>query len=164
MPWANQLQQGVSYDFDYDNQVVATAKYDTKNTYKQTKGYFPGVGSIGDKIIYLENRDDNANVKFDQAATHTRACNLVKDNDICVNRSRIDAESYSKDIIEVIASNSKLFYIRSNKSAELFMQIFVIETWETVEINYKLYQVASIPFTHFFEQENYRLIIIREKG
>jgi len=160
----NQLQQGACYDFDYDNQIIATGKYDTKNTYKRTKGYFPGVAAIGDKIIYVENRDGNANVKFEQAATLTRAYNLVKENGISVNRSRMDAGSYSKDIIEVVASNSKLFYIRANKSAELFRQISEIETWETVEINYKLYQVASIPFTQFFEQENYRLVIMREKG
>ena len=151
-------------DFDYDNQVIATGKYDTKNTYKRTKGYFPGVATIGNKIVYVENRDGNANVKFEQASTLTRSYNLLKENGIEVNRSRMDAGSYSKDIIEVVASNSKLFYIRANKSAELFRQISEIETWETVEINYKLYQVASIPFAQFFEQENYRLVIMREKG
>ncbi len=65
-----------------------------KNTYKRTKDYFPGVASIGDKIIYVENRDDNVNVKFEQAATLTRAYNLVKDNGIRVNRSRMDAGFY----------------------------------------------------------------------
>ena len=160
----NQLQQGTCYDFDYDNQVIATEKYDAKNTYKHTKGYFPGVAAIGNKIVYVENRDGNANVKFEQAATLTRAYNLLKENGIEVNRSRMDAGSYSQDIIGVVASNSKLFYIRSNKSAELFRQILEIKTWETVEINYKLYQVASIPFVQFFEQKNYRLVIMREKG
>jgi hypothetical protein len=160
----NQLQQGAYYDFDYDNQVIATGKYDTKNTYKHTKGYFPGVATIGNKIVYVENRDGNANVKFEQASTLTRAYNLLNENGIKVNRSRMDAGSYSKEIIEVVASNSKLFYIRANKSAELFRQISEIETWETVEINYKLYQVASIPFAQFFEQENYRLVIMREKA
>ncbi len=75
----------------------------------------------------------------------------------------MDAESYSKDIMEVIASNSRLFYIRTYTSAELFMQISVIETWETVEINYRLYQVTSIPFTQFFEQGNYRQVIMQEQ-
>lgn len=160
----NQLQKGNSYDFDYDNQVIATEKYDAKNTYKHTKGYFPGVASIGDKIVYIENRDGNANVKLEQAATLTRAYNLLKENDIQVHRSRMDAGSYSKDIIEVVAANSELFYIRANKSAELTRQITEITTWQTVEINYKLYEVASIPFTQFFEQKNYRLVIMREKG
>jgi hypothetical protein len=36
-----------------------------------------------------------------------------------------------------------LFYIRANKCAELFRQIIEIEKWERVEINYKIYEVAS---------------------
>jgi hypothetical protein len=159
-----QLQRDVYYDFDYDNQIIATEKYDTKRTYKHTKGYFPGVATIGNKIVYIENRDGNANVKFEQASTLSRAYNLLKENSIKINRSRMDAGSYSKDIINVVASNSKLFYIRANKSAELFRQINEIQKWETVEINYKNYEVASISFTQFCEEENYRLVIMREKS
>jgi len=159
-----QLQKDTLYDFDYDNQIIATEKYDTKYTYKHKKGYFPGVATIGDKIIYIENRDGNANVKFEQAATLSRAYNLLNENDIKINRSRMDAGSYSKEIIEVVACNSKLFYIRANKSAEVLSQIVKIQTWKTVEINYKIYEVASIPFTQFFAEKNYRLVIMREKS
>jgi len=159
-----QLKKDTCYDFDYDNQIIATEKYDTKHTYKHTKGYFPGVATIGNKIVYIENRDGNANVKFEQASTLSRAYNLLKESDIKINRSRMDAGSYSKDIINVVASNSKLFYIRANKSAELCRQIIEIEKWKTVEINYKIYEVASISFTQFYEEENYRLVIMREKS
>ena len=159
-----QLEKDTYYDFDYDNQIIATEKYDTKRTYKHTKGYFPGVATIGNKIVYIENRDGNANVKFEQASTLSRAYNLFKENGIKINRSRMDAGSYSKDIINEVACNSKLFYIRANKCAELFRQIIEIEKWETVEINYKIYEVASIVFTQFCEEENYRLVIMREKS
>src|SRR5450759_3420471 len=159
-----QLKKDSYYDFDYDNQIIATEKYDTKHTYKHTKGYFPGVATIGNKIVYIENRDGNANVKLEQASTLSRAYKLLKENGIKINRSRMDAGSYSKDIINEVASNSKLFYIRANKCAELFRQIIEIEKWETVEINYKIYEVASISFTQFFEEENYRLVIMREKS
>jgi len=159
-----QLEKETYYDFDYDNQVIATEKYDTKYTYKHTKGYFPGVATIGNKIVYIENRDGNANVKIEQASTLTRAYNLLSGNAIKINRSRMDAGSYSKEIIEVVASNSKLFYIRANKCAELYRQIREIEKWETVEINYKIYEVASLPFTQFFEEKKYRLVIMREKS
>jgi hypothetical protein len=159
-----QLKKDTCYDFDYDNQIIATEKYDTKRTYKHTKGYFPGVATIGNKIVYIENRDGNANVKFEQASTLSRAYNLLNENGIKINRSRMDAGSYSKDIINVVASNSKLFYIRANKSAELCRQIIEIEKWKTVEINYKIYEVASLSFTQFYEEENYRLVIMREKG
>ena len=159
-----QLEKDTYYDFDYDNQIIATEKYDTKRTYKHTKGYFPGVATIGNKIVYIENRDGNANVKFEQASTLSRAYNLLKENGIKINRSRMDAGSYSKDIINEVACNSKLFYIRANKCAELFRQIIEIEKWETIEINYKIYEVASIVFTQFCEEENYRLVIMREKS
>ncbi len=133
--------------------MIATRKYYTKNTYKHTKGYFPGVASIGNNIVYIENRAGNANVKFEQAATLTRAYSLLKENGIKINRSRMDAGSYAKEIIKVVAAHSKLFYIRANNSADLFSQITAIKTWQTVEINYKLYEVASLAFTRFFEKK-----------
>jgi hypothetical protein len=41
------LEKDPYYDFDNDNQIIATEKYDTKHTYKHTKGYFPDVSTIG---------------------------------------------------------------------------------------------------------------------
>ena len=159
-----QLESNHCYDFDYDNQVIANNKYDAKRTYKKNKGYVPGIATIGDKIVYIENRDGNANVKFEQAGTLTRAYDLLKSEGISINRSRMDAGSYSKEIIDVVSRNSKLFYIRANKSANMFEQINEISTWESVEINYLNYEVASIPFTQFYEDRNYRLVIMREKS
>ena len=39
-----------------------------------------------------------------------------------------------------------------------------ISNLETVEINFKNNEVASIPFTQFYEEKKYRLIIMREKS
>jgi len=157
----NQLQPGVYYDFDYDNQILVNEKYDAKRTYKKDKGYFPGIASIGNKVVYIENRDGNANVKFKQSETLSNAYNLLAEQKIKVNRSRMDAGSYAKDIIDVVAKNSNRFYIRANKSENLFEQI---KQWQTVEINHIEYQVASIPFTQFFSDRNYRLVIMRQVG
>ena len=159
----NQLESGKSYDFDYDNQVLPNKKYDAKRTYKKNKGYVPGVATIDDKIVYLENRDGNANVKFEQASTLKRAYKLLLTEQIKVNRSRMDAGSYSKEIIDVVDKYSKRFYIRANKSANMFEQIRKINNWQTVEINYKNYEVASISFIQFYQERNYRLVLMREK-
>lgn len=159
-----QLEKDLFYDFDYDNQIIPTEKYDTKKTYKMFNGYCPGVATIGNKIVYIENRDGNANVKFEQASTLSRAYNILNDNNIHINRSRMDAGSYSKEIIEVVAKNSKLFYIRANKSTEICRQILTIDKWTEVEINYQKYEVASNPFEQFFKEKSYRLVIMREKG
>ena len=160
----NELNVRESYDFDYDNQINANNKWDAKNTYKKTKGYFPGIATIGNKIVGIENRDGNANVKFKQEDTLERFYTLLESENITINRSRMDAGSYSKNIIDVVDKHSKLFYIRANKSADLFEQINNISDWETAEINFKDYEVASIPFTQFFDDRNYRLVIMREKS
>jgi len=159
-----QLEPGKSYDFDYDNQVNANNKWDAKNTYKKTKGYFPGIATIGNKVIAIENRDGNANVKFKQEETLERMYTLLSSEGITVNRSRMDAGSYSKKIIDVVDRHSGLFYIRANKSACLLEQINNTSNWENIEINYKNYQVASIPFTQFYQERNYRLVIMREES
>ncbi len=159
-----QLERGKSYDFDYDNQVLANNKYDAKRTYKKNTGYFPGIATIGDKVVYLENRDGNANVKFKQAETLRNAYELLLSEQISVKRSRMDAGSYSKEIIDVVNEYSKLFYIRANKSANLLLQIKEITDWQTVEINYKKYEVASLEFKQFYQDKEYRLVIMREKS
>jgi len=159
-----QLGKGTFYDFDYDNQIIVHQKYDAQRTYKKTTGYFPGIASIEHKVVYIENRDGNANVKTEQAKTLERSYNILKSNGIMIHRSRMDAGSYSKDIIEVVAANSRLFYIRANRCESLTERILQIDDWETVEINYKVYQVASLKFTQFFEDKNYRLVVMREKS
>jgi hypothetical protein len=75
----------------------------------------------------------------------------------------MDAGSYAKEIIEVVAKYSKLFYIRANKCESLTQQIRHITDWQDVRINVNDYQVTSIPFTNFHHEQNYRLVIMREK-
>lgn len=159
-----QLKSGEIYDFDYDNQIIENSNYDAKKTYKKNKGYLPGIATIDDKIVYIENRDGNAPVKFEQAGTLTRAYELLESEGIKVNRSRMDAGSYTKEVIDVVGNHSKLFYIRANKSTSVFEQILDIEQWEEIELNYKVYEVASIPFKQFYEDRNFRLVVMREKG
>ena len=130
-----QLEKGNSYDFDYDNQIIEHEKYDATNTYKKTSGYFPGVASMGNKIVYIENRDGNANVKTDQASTLSRAYKTIRDNELQVDRSRMDAGSYSKEVIDVVAANSRLFYIRANRCESLTARIEQIDDWQTVELS-----------------------------
>jgi hypothetical protein len=158
------LKKDELQDLDFDNQILAHEKYDAKKTYKMNTGYFPGIATIGKHIVYLENRDGNAHVKTDQAELLERCYKLLNDNGIFINRSRMDAGSYSKEIIEVVSKNSKLFYIRANRSANMTEQISQITDWQTFEINYKKYQLASIPFKQFSEERNYRLVVMREES
>ena len=158
-----QLKKGEFYDFDYDNQIIEHEKFDAKKTYKMNTGDFPGVATIGNNIVYIENRDGNANVKTAQAETLERSYKVLNNNRLCVNRSRMDAGTYSKESIDVVSKNSRLFYVRANKCESLTQEIRQITDWQTVEINFITYEVASIPFTRFFAERNYRLVVMREK-
>jgi hypothetical protein len=126
-------------------------------------GYFPGVATAGDRTVYVENRDGNANVKTGQEETLERAYRLLEDNGLKINRSRMDAGSYSEEIIRVAAKYSNRFYIRAGKCESLSETVCKIAEWQETEINFKRCEVATIPFSPFLQERNYRLVIMREK-
>jgi len=159
-----QLEKGGCYDFDYDNQIISHEKYDAKKTYRKNTGYFPGVATIGDKVIHIENRDGNANVKTGQAETLERAYKSVEAHGMTINRSRMDAGSYSKEIVQVVSKHSKLFYIRANRCMSLTGRIREVADWKPAEINFINCEVASLEFTQFFADRRYRLVVQREKS
>ena len=57
--------------------------------YKGFDGYSPGVFTIGGLIVYLENRDGNANVRFMQADTHRRFFGMMRSFGIHVTLHRL---------------------------------------------------------------------------
>lgn len=160
-----QLEQAnTEYTFDYDNQFLPTDKYDAKRSYKQADGYFPGIASINNMPVYIENRNGNSNVKYKQDQTLQRAYNLLDEFNIKIKRSRMDCGSFSKEIVKVVEANSKYFYIRAQRCEDLFGKINQIKTWTEVEIGFKKYEVASIQYTPFGQDKAYRYVISREKN
>ena len=155
-------------DFDYDNEVLKTEKYDTKKTYKMYNGYFPGMATIAGVPVYFENRDGNMHVKTNQDEVLERCFLMLKSEGIYINRGRFDAGSYSRDIVDVVEEYCKLFYIRANQCASLTKALLDQQSWEEVEINNIKYEVCSIdykPFTYEKgeEKKSYRLVVMRRK-
>ena len=162
------LKSNNYYDFDFDNEVLPTEKHDTKKTYKKTKGYFPGMATISGTPVYFENRDGNMNVKTGQAELLERSYKLLDNNKVKINRSRMDAGSYTKAIVEVVSNYSNKFYIRANKCESLTKELLKHENWEEVEINNIIYEVCSIEYQPFGykkgeEKKTFRLVVSREK-
>jgi hypothetical protein len=105
-----------------------------------------------------------AHVKTARAETLSRVYGSLEKQGIHIRRSRMDDGSYSKDTVETVASHSEKFYIRANKCESLYENICKIDNRETVEINYRLYEVASIEFRQFLEESHYRPVIMRKKN
>ncbi|MDV7393686.1 IS1380 family transposase, partial [Arthrospira platensis SPKY1] len=125
------------YIFDYDNQFIPTEKYDSKRSYKQKNGYFPGIASIDNHPVYVENRNGNSQVKYKQSETLQRAFGLLKENNIKIKHSRMDCGSFDKKVIEIVEENSEFFYIRAQRCASLYEAVQNIDSWETVYIGFK---------------------------
>ncbi|MDA3930125.1 MAG: IS1380 family transposase [Prolixibacteraceae bacterium] len=151
------------YIFDYDNQFIPTNKYDSKRSYKKADGYFPGIATIGNHPVYIENRNGNSNVKYKQDQTLKRAYSILKEFGIRPKYSRMDCGSFDRTVIPVVEANSEYFFIRAQRCSSLYNKIKEVDTWEDVEIGFKKYQVASIQYTPFGWNKPYRYVVSREK-
>jgi hypothetical protein len=153
------------YIFDYDNQFIPTEKYDSKRSYKKADGYFPGIATINNHPVYIENRNGNSNVKFKQEETLKTAYTLLREAGIKPKYSRMDCGSFDQEVIPVVEANSEFFFIRAQRCASLYEKIKQIDNWEEVEIGFKKYQVASIEYSPFgWKNKTYRYVISREKN
>jgi len=151
------------YIFDYDNQFIPTGKYDSKRSYKKSDGYFPGIASIGNFPVYIENRNGNSHVKYKQDETLKRAYRILGENGIKIKHSRMDCGSFDKKVVPVVEANSDFFYIRAQRCASLYDIVRETTNWQTVNIGFKEYQVASIEYAPFGWNKTYRYVIAREK-
>jgi hypothetical protein len=162
------LKAGGYYNFDYDNEVLKTEKYDTKKTYKMVNGYFPGMATIQGMPVYFENKDGNMNVKTDQDELLERCFTMLLACNILIDKARMDAGSYTKRIVKVVERFCKKFYIRANRCEHLTNELLQNRNWEKVEINNIVYEVCSIEYQPFGydkgeEKTSYRLVVSREK-
>ena len=151
------------YIFDYDNQFIPTDKYDSKRSYKHADGYFPGIASIGNFPVYIENRNGNSNVKYKQEETLKRAYGILSEFSIKVKYSRMDCGSFDKEVIPVVEANSQYFCIRAQRCASLYDIVRGMTGWTKATIGFKEYEVASIEYAPFGWKKNYRYVITREK-
>ena len=78
------------HTLDYDNTLIFTNKADAKMTYKKKFEYAPGVGIIGNNIVYVENRNGNSDAQTLQQDTLKRMFNLFKEQNINIKNFRAD--------------------------------------------------------------------------
>jgi len=159
-----QLTPATPYDLDYDNQVIATEKWDAARTYKKSYGYQPGVASIGNMPVYIEGRGGNSQAKYQQEATLERAFEHLASNQITIARFRADSASYQKEVVKVVEANCNSFYIRAVRSAGMEQQIGALsgEDWKQVRLRLQKMDVAELgQYRPFGGNSSYRLVVSR---
>lgn len=159
-----QLIPGNPYDLDYDNQVIATKKWDARKTYKTGYGYQPGVASIDNMPVYIEGRNGNSQAKYKQEETLQRAFTHLTNNQVTIDRFRADSASYQKKVVPVVGANCQRFYIRAKRSAGMDQQIANIadDEWKQVTLGGQKMEVADLEqYRPFGGPAAYRLVVSR---
>jgi hypothetical protein len=157
---------------DYDNTFVYTQKADAKKTYTKGTGYCPGVGMIGNNIVYVENRNGNCGPHTLQDETLERMFKLLEEHNINVNVFRADSASYQLTTISTINKHVDKFYIKAVVNETVSEAIKSIDQWTEVKIEGKIFLRGSTRFTPFknaarrLKQKDllkeYRLVVTKE--
>ena len=153
---------------DYDNTIIFNEKNDSKMTYKRNPGYQPGVCTINEEqVLYIENRNGNSDAKAFQSDTIMRIFNLLETKGIRKpDHFRADAASYQFDVVKLLDSKVKYFYIgcRNSYVEKYFSQI---SDWEELydekDEDMEVGEVLITPFQNQTEKpKEYRLVVKRK--
>ena len=159
-------------DLDYDNIVCYTSKQDAQRTYKKETGYIPGVGLVGSKVVYVENRNGRSNPGILQEETLERMFVKLRSQGVNVNRFRADSASYTFRTIQAIERYSDTFYVKARMSDGLARIIASVEHWERVdtkEANLYRGETCGVPFERAAKDHGqeellkpYRFVVTKE--
>ncbi len=141
---------------DYDNTILTTKKADSRMTYIKQKGYCPGVGIIGDKIVYVENRNGNSDAKTYQDKTVNRMFKLLKSEGVNIDVFRADSASYQLQVIEAAKKYANKFYIKARINQTVANAINSINKWIPTKINEEELLIGSTTFVPFHRSKSLR--------
>lgn len=145
--------------YDFDHQFIPAEKYDATYSYKNKKGYFPGVATISNIPVYIEGRNGNCNVKTAQLSTHKRALSALEQEGLKPKAARMDSGSYIKEVTDHFHGEDIKFFIRANSSETLLAKAVDAENWKACSINHQDMEVAS--FKYQFGKHKHRIIAYR---
>ena len=134
---------------DYDNTIIFSNKADATMTYKKHFGYAPGVGIIGNNIVYIENRNGNSDAQTLQQDTLKRMFDLLKENNVKIESFRADGASYQLSTLTEISKNVNKLYIRARMSSSLNEAVNKVEKWDEIIIDGELAYRGSVEFVPF---------------
>lgn len=158
------LNQKDAYCLDYDNMVHENSKRDAQPTYKNTRGYQPGLAFIGKLPVYVCGRNGNSNATYRQADTLERCLDMLTNSGVKINQFRADSASSLKEVISLLDSKGINYYIRyRNSHAEVEYQAHKVSHWHEVHLKNMSFEIGETRFQPFEGSKEVRLIISRIK-
>lgn len=151
------------YTLDFDHMVIETEKQDARLSYKMVNGYHPCMAAIGRTPVYIENHNGNTPARFHQKESLERCFDTLHSQGIEIENFRADSASYQHEVIDLVASKSKFFYIRMmdfKSVAEKYSQVAESE-WKKARIGLEEVEVASLFYRPANSEKTYRLVATR---
>ncbi len=134
---------------DFDNTIVFNQKEDAMMTYKKQFGYSPGVGIINNQVVYVENRNGNADPQTLQHETLRNMFDLFREENLKVDTFRADGASFQLKTLNIIANNCRRFFVRGRMNPPIVEAINTIKNWKPVIIDGQQVWRGSTVFTPF---------------
>ncbi len=164
-------KQGLT--LDYDNTLIFTKKKDARSTYKNDRGYCPGVSMVGKHIVYVENRNGNSAAHILQDKTIDRMFAQFAEFNVVIDAIRADSASYSHDIINSMEKGASRIFIKARTTHTVEQAIAGITDWKEIKINNKKQWIGCAYFTPFKRKargnkekqeslKQYRLVVTKE--
>lgn len=156
---------------DFDHTTISTGKADAKMNYKKYSSYNPGVGMIGETIVYLENRNGNTSAQILQDHSFEKMFNSLQESKIKVDTLRVDSASFNYEALKIAQKHVKTIFTRPRMNHSLAQDISNIEDWKEITYQGEKAQRGEIVFTPFIRTakrkreadtlSQYRLIVTR---
>lgn len=158
---------------DYDNTIIFTEKADAELTYKKENGYCPGVGMVGQHVVYVENRNGKSNAHILQHETIERMAALLHEAGVSIDVIRADSASYTYDIIKSMEKAANRIFMKARMTEALEKAISEIEEWKEIKIGEDTLLRGSTIFTPFVRNarankekkeslKEYRIVVTKE--
>ena len=160
-----QLKTGdQGYTLDFDHMVIPNKKQDARLSYKMVKGYHPCMAAIGRIPVFIQNHNGNTPARHQQKESLALCFDTLKSEGIQIKNFRADSASYQADVIELVATNCKHFYIRMLEFASIRSTYGALDesNWKTISIGDQKVEVASLCYQPAKCQKAYRLVVTRK--
>jgi hypothetical protein len=143
---------------DYDNTCIECEKEDALWTYKQFRGYQPGVCFAGSIPVYIEGMNGNNPASFDQGNTLKRAVGLLESKGVKVGIFRADAASYQPEVIDLFSQDGCKFFIRAANNPDLMDYVMhqSPSEWKKVVLGKDEFEACSFDYVPQFKNNAHK--------
>ena len=161
------LRQDKKYTLDMDATLIETKCISAKRSYKKVTGFLPMVSTIGKLPVYVGMRNGNVAPGAEIKECLERTFNLLEQNNISVDKVRMDGAGYAIGPFTFLNDKNVKFYVGGVNSPVVMNKLKGDIVWspfflETTNFFWDC-ECSEVRHALHGNEFEYRLIILRSK-